>query len=411
MTPASPRPLVLGVLNVTPDSFSDGGDFFAIDDAIARGHELLRQGADVIDIGGESTRPGATPVPGEEERRRILPVIAALAAAGARVSVDTIHADTARAAVAAGASLINDVSGGLADPQMARVAADTGATYLIGHWRGIPDPGHGRSGYHDVVAEVRGELARLADAAVSAGVEPDRVVIDPGLGFDKTAAQGWALLRGLPSLATLGFPVLIGVSRKRMLGELLAAGPGAASEHRVADRDLATAVVSALAAERGAWGVRVHDVTGTVQALAVAEAWGGPVGAHAADDAPRSRTGADRLTLTGLEVFAYHGVHDVERADGQPFVIDVDLEVPLAAAAADDDLRRTVHYGDLAAAVVRAVERDPVDLIETVAERVAAVALGFDGVRSARITVHKPQAPIGHPFADVSVTIERRGGA
>ena len=432
---------VMGVLNVTPDSFSDAGSYLDVDAAIARGRGLAAQGADIIDIGGESTRPGAQPVPPEEEQRRVLPVIRALSAEGIRVSIDTLHASTARAAVAAGAEIINDVSGGLHDPGMHRAAAETGAGYIAMHWRGIPDPRHERSRYDDVVTEVREQLARLADAAVAAGIAPEKIVLDPGLGFDKTAAQGWQLLAELPRLAELGHPVLVGVSRKRMLADTL--GPAAT----MADRDLATAVVSALAARHGVWGVRVHEVAPTVHALAVAEAWSAAAirhphrevtsGPFEAQEGPRTAlstqgeaAGAagsrpvpdpapappaeaaprDRITLTGLEVFAHHGVFDFERERGQRFLIDVEASLDLRPAALGHALERTVHYGELAEAVVAAVGRDPVDLIETVAERVAAVALGFAGVASVRVTVHKPEAPIDASFADVSVTVERRGG-
>ncbi|WP_264623116.1 dihydropteroate synthase [Leucobacter luti] len=438
------RPLVLGVLNVTPDSFSDGGVYHATERAIARGHELVAQGADIVDIGGESTRPGATPVSPTDEQARVLPVITALTAAGIAVSIDTIHATTAAAAVAAGARYINDVSGGLHDPAMRGVAAeasrDHGVTFIVGHWRGIPDRAHQRSDYADVVAEVRDALAQLAAAARAAGVAAEHLVLDPGLGFDKTGTDGWRLLAQLDQLTSLGYPVLVGASRKRMLAEVLAelAPQAGAGSHTGADpRDLATAVVSALAAGAGAWGVRVHDVSGSAQALAIAGAWAAgaapagaapagaapagaaPAGAAPAGAAPAAVAGpgvdhapaphtADRITLTGLEVFAHHGVFDFERERGQRFVIDAEVSVDLSSAAAGDTLAQTVHYGELASAIVAAVERDPVDLIETVAERIAGVALRFPGVREARITVHKPDAPIEATFADVSVSIVRR---
>ena len=425
---------VMGVLNVTPDSFSDGGAFFDPEAAVMRGRLLAEHGADIVDVGGESTRPGALPVDSAEEIRRVRPVIAALGAAGITVSVDTIHAATAREAMQAGAAIINDVSGGLADPEMYRVAAETGATLILGHWRGIPDPAHRRSEYVDVVAEVRDELARLAARAIAAGVDARRIVLDPCLGFDKTAEQGWELLRGLDRLRTAGFPVLVGISRKRMLGDLLAALPGGSVDAPAPGRDLATAVVSAFAARAGAWGARVHDVPGTVQALAVERAWGlaDPSRSRAGVDSEAGFTAGearesvhsngeghgagpagpparvrDRITLTGLEVFAHHGVFDFERERGQRFLIDAELTVDLGSAAHTDDLAHTVHYGEVAAAIAGAVRRDPVDLIETVAERVARVTMAFPGVRSARITVHKPDAPIAEAFGDVSVTVVR----
>ncbi len=426
---AASTPVVMGVLNVTPDSFSDGGRFLDAGEALAHARELVAQGADIIDIGGESTRPGAERVAAEEEQRRVLPVVSALAAEGIAVSIDTVRADTARLAVAAGASLINDVSGGTADPELLRVAADTGARLVLMHWRGIPDPGHARSHYADVVEEVRAELAALAQAAVAAGVAPEQIVLDPGLGFDKTTEQGWQLLRGMDRLASLGHPLLIGVSRKRMLGETLAAASG--EGETMADRDLATAVVSAFAARCGAWGVRVHDVASTVTALAVAEAWAGSARhphPHLDPQPPQfasrchletaetatsgklldtpARAG-DRIALTGLEVFAHHGVFDFERERGQRFVIDAEVFVDMRAAAAGDELASTVNYAELASAILADAAADPVDLIETLAERLAGVALGFAGVDRARITVHKPDAPIDARFADVSVSITR----
>lgn len=398
--PEGADPLIFGVLNTTPDSFSDGGEYLDPAQAIARAEQLVAAGADVVDVGGESTRPAATPVPRDEELARVLPVIRALTAAGITVSIDTIHAATAEAALAAGARFINDVSGGLHDPEMLAVAAaassSNGSRLILGHWRGVPDPSHERSHYGDVVTEVRDALAERAAAAIAAGVAEQHIILDPGLGFDKTGAQCWEILRGLGELRELGYPVLIGASRKRMIGEVLADLPGAASGTH--DRDEATAVVSALAARAGAWGVRVHDVARTAAAIAIERAWAGPVR-------------GDGITLTGLEVFAHHGVFDFERESGQRFLIDVEIAVDLRRAAAGDELASTVHYGELADAIVAAVAADPVDLIETVAERVAQLALGFRGVSRARVTVHKPDAPIAAPFADVSVTVERERGA
>lgn len=407
---------IMGVLNITPDSFSDGGNYLQPDAALAHARELIAQGATIIDVGGESTRPGAERVTPTEEQRRVLPVIAALSAEGIAVSIDTVNAETARLAVAAGASVINDVSGGTADDDMLHVAAQTDATLVLMHWRGIPDPQHTKSGYRDVVGEVRSELAALAAAALAAGVQRERIVLDPGLGFDKTAAQGWQLLGQLDQLASLGYPLLIGISRKRMLRETLPDSEGEALD--LARLDGATATVSALTA--GVWGVRVHAVAATADAIAIAAAVRGGAAAaplpapeiSAAADVPYDSSAQDRITLTGLEVFAHHGVFDFEREQGQSFFIDAEISVDLRAAAAGDELAATVHYGELADAILAAVKRDPVDLIETLAERVAQVALEYAAVREARITVHKPDAPINANFADVSVTIvRRRGGA
>ncbi|MDM4761649.1 dihydropteroate synthase [Galbitalea sp. SE-J8] len=265
-TTPRPRPRIVGVLNVTPDSFSDGGRFDRTDAAIAHGLRLIDEGADILDIGGESTRPGAAPVDVETEIARVVPVIRALAGRGAGLSVDTLHARTAAAAIEAGAEIVNDVSGGLADPEMCREIARAGVTYIASHWRGRLD-GTDDAAYTDVVTDVRAELkARIAELIVW-GVNPRRIVLDPGLGFSKTATQNWALLGHLPELATLGYPVLVGASRKRFLAEF--APEGAPAE----ERDAATSVVSVLAAQAGAWGVRVHSVAATRAALDVWERW------------------------------------------------------------------------------------------------------------------------------------------
>jgi dihydropteroate synthase len=260
-------PLIMGVLNVTPDSFSDGGRWLEHDEAIAHGLDLAAEGADIVDVGGESTRPGAVRVTAEEEQRRVVPVVRELASRGIRISIDTMHATTARAAVEAGAEIINDVSAGLADADMAPVAASTGAWYVAMHWRGHSDRMNDLALYDDVVADVRDELAARVDSLVAAGVEAERIILDPGLGFAKRAEHNWALLAGLGELGRAGHPLLVGASRKRFLGALL---PDGAS---VNDRDLPTAVISALCAREGAWGVRVHDVASTRIALAVCRSW------------------------------------------------------------------------------------------------------------------------------------------
>ena len=261
------RMLVMGVVNVTPDSFSDGGRWFDADAAIAHGLELVAEGADLVDVGGESTRPGAARVEPEEELRRVMPVIRELAGRGIRVSVDTMRAATALAAVEAGAEIINDVSAGLADAAMGPIAAETGVHYVAMHWRGHSDRMDSLAEYHDVAVEVRDELAARVDALVAAGVEPERLILDPGLGFAKRGEQNWQLLGRLDVLAELGLPILVGASRKRFLGALL-------PEHApIEARDLPSAVVSVLSAEVGVWGVRVHDVRGTRQALDVLGAW------------------------------------------------------------------------------------------------------------------------------------------
>lgn len=268
----------MGILNVTADSFSDGGKFLDFDRAVAHGIELKQRGVDVVDVGGESTRPGAHRVDPAVERARVVPVIAALAAEGVPVSVDTMRASVAEAAIEAGAAIVNDVSGGQADPAMAALVADAGVPWILMHWRSNGEFVHragprttGRDGYRDIVSEVSAELLAQVDGAVRAGVDPAAVILDPGLGFAKSAADNWALLHALPHLSGLGFPVLVGASRKRFLGSLLASSDGV--EREPDGREVATAAISALAASGGAWGVRVHDAQASLDAVAVAQAW------------------------------------------------------------------------------------------------------------------------------------------
>ncbi|AFM19421.1 dihydropteroate synthase [Mycolicibacterium chubuense NBB4] len=264
----------MGVVNVTDDSFSDGGLFLDRDRAIEHGIELAAQGAAIVDVGGESTRPGATRVDPAVEIARVLPVVEQLARQGITISIDTMHARVALAALEAGAQIVNDVSGGKADPDMARVVADAGVPWVLMHWRSVgSDTPHAVPAYRDVVAEVRDDLMACVDAAVEAGVDPAKLIIDPGLGFAKTAQHNWALLRALPEFVGTGMPVLVGASRKRFLGTLLA---GADGEPRPpGGRETATAVISALAGWHGVWGVRVHDVRASVDALTVVAAWSG----------------------------------------------------------------------------------------------------------------------------------------
>ncbi|GAA2373924.1 dihydropteroate synthase [Nonomuraea africana] len=269
--PGEERCLVMGVVNVTPDSFSDGGLWFDESAAVRHGLELVQEGADLVDVGGESTRPGAARVPLEEELARVVPVIRALSGEGVRVSVDTMRAEVARAAVEAGAELVNDVSGGLADPDMPRVVADTGVPYVVMHWRGHSHDMDSRAVYSDVVTEVREELAKRVDLVLAEGVAESQIVLDPGLGFAKNAEHNWALLNGIEELNELGYPLLIGASRKRFLGRLLADPDG--TPRPFSRSDHATTAVTALAAYAGAWCVRVHEVGPNADAVRVAAAW------------------------------------------------------------------------------------------------------------------------------------------
>ncbi|MFE9582704.1 dihydropteroate synthase [Nocardia sp. NPDC006044] len=264
--------VVMGVVNVTSDSFSDGGRYLDPELAIAHGIELYAEGADIVDIGGESTRPGAVRIDPETEAARVVPVIRGLVAAGVPTSVDTMRASVAEAALAAGVSVVNDVSGGRADPDMVKVVAAADVPWILMHWRAGADYRHTGPAdhYDDVVAEVLAELSTQVDLAVAAGVDPSRLILDPGLGFAKNAGHNWDLLGALPELIGQGLPVLVGASRKRFLGALLADESGP----RPPDgREIATATVSALVAMHGAWGVRVHDVRASLDAITVTDAW------------------------------------------------------------------------------------------------------------------------------------------
>lgn len=269
------RPAIMAVLNITPDSFSDGGSVERAtpsertDAAVAKARDLVADGAAIIDVGGESTRPGATRVPQDEEARRVLPVVEALADAGIAVSVDTMYAATARDALALtnGTAMINDVSGGLADDAMLPLLADTGAAFILSHWRGHSIVMNDLADYVDPASEILAELAQARDAAVRAGLRPGQITLDPGLGFAKRAADNWAVLGNLDRFADLGHPLLIGASRKRFTGDLLV------DDAPVTDRDLPTAIISALCARERVWAVRVHNVAATRVALDVVANW------------------------------------------------------------------------------------------------------------------------------------------
>ena len=264
----------MGVLNVTPDSFSDGGRYTDLAAAVEHGIAMRRDGADLVDVGGESTRPGADRVDAATETARVVPVIRELARAGVPLSIDTTRASVADAALEAGAILVNDVSGGLADPGMAGVVRAAACPWILMHWRGHSRDMVELARYADVVAEVRAELAERVAAAIEAGVDPGRLILDPGLGFAKNAEHNWALSAHLDELIALGYPVLFGASRKSYLGRLLAGPDGV--PRPVDGREAATLATSVLAAAAGVWGVRVHDVRATADALAVWRATGRP---------------------------------------------------------------------------------------------------------------------------------------
>jgi dihydropteroate synthase len=262
------RTLVMGVLNVTPDSFSDGGRFNDANIATNHALQMINDGADIIDIGGESTRPGSERISVQEELDRVLPVISALANSGIAISIDTMRPEVARVAIAAGACMINDVSGGKSDPEMLEYAASLNSPYILMHWRGPSNIMNTLTDYQDVVADVTAEISQQVDVAVAAGIARERIVIDPGIGFAKTVDQNWPILKHLDVLEGLGLPILMGASRKKFLGELLAKD----GEPRDSDeRESATAAISTLMAVRGLWAVRVHDVKSSSDAIAVVD--------------------------------------------------------------------------------------------------------------------------------------------
>jgi dihydropteroate synthase len=280
--PQLDRALVMGVLNVTPDSFSDGGRWFDTERAVEHGRHLLEQGADLVDVGGESTRPGAVRPSVEEEKHRVLPVISALASHGMTVSVDTMRAEVAAAALEVGAVLVNDVSGGRADPDMFETVARHRAAYVLMHWRAHSAVMQQRTHYDDVVADVAVELREQLDLALAAGIAPEHIALDPGIGFSKTADQNWQVLAATEQFHELGHPLLVATSRKRFLGDLLAESDG--TLRPPLERDDATTATTALAATAGAWCIRAHSVRRTADAVRVAARWA----AAARKSAPRA---------------------------------------------------------------------------------------------------------------------------
>ncbi|GGU92009.1 dihydropteroate synthase [Actinomadura cremea] len=291
--PALGRCLVMGVVNVTPDSFSDGGAWFDHEKAIHHGLNLVAEGADIVDVGGESTRPGAQRVSREEELRRVVPVIEALTAEGVPVSVDTMRAEVAEAAIDAGARIVNDVSGGLADPDMPRAVARAGVPYVVMHWRGHSHDMQTRAVYQDVVREVRDELLQRVEVVLEEGLDPSKVILDPGLGFAKnpTAGHNWTLLAHLDAFTSTGYPVLVGASRKSFLGKLLTDADG--TPRPFGECDDATVAITSLVAAAGGWCVRVHRVRPNADAVRIAAAVRAAGAAGAAGKNDRPAAGAD----------------------------------------------------------------------------------------------------------------------
>ncbi|MBX5476353.1 MAG: dihydropteroate synthase [Clostridia bacterium] len=377
------RTYVMGILNVTPDSFSDGGRYLDPAAALAHARQMVADGADIIDVGGESTAPGAEPVPLEEELARVLPVIEALAAElPVPISVDTYKAEVARRAVAAGARIVNDVRALRGDPDMAAAVAETGAHVILLH-HGEPRDGG------DVTDMLLRDFEEMVARAERAGISREKIWLDPGFGFGKGAETNLALTRELAALRALGRPLVYGPSRKRTLG--LVTGLPAA------ERDEATAGLAALAATQGADVVRVHNVRMTSRAVrmvdAVCRGWPAPL--------------SDAIRLTGMRFVADHGAYPEERGAPQPFVVDVRLYGDWRRAAGSDDLAQAVDYAAVWREVAAVVEGPRHNLLESLAEAIAARLLARFPVSRAWVRVHKPRAPLGGPVNDVAVEVVR----
>lgn len=410
------RTYIMGILNVTPDSFSDGEAYFEAPAAIERALAMVKEGADLIDIGGESTRPGAEEVPVAEELRRVLPVIRAVASqTDVPISIDTRKARVAEAAVEAGAQLVNDVSGLTYDPEMARTVARLGVGVVIMHMRGTPATMQQLTAYQDVVADSARELVERVRLALEAGVEPGRIVVDPGFGFAKTAEQNYELLArlaewhrrtNLPGLPP--FPLLVGTSRKSFIGKVLGNAPPL-------ERLEGTAATVALAIAGGADIVRVHDVAAMRKVAAVADAAvrQAPltIGRAGTGDGAGDGVGDAALDVSvevlGMSFSARHGVYEDEKAARQPFIVDVRFW--LRAAPSGDRLETTVDYAEVYRLVQQVVEGPSVNLIETLAAAVADAISSRYGhrLRRLQVRVHKPGAPLGGPVQDVAATVER----
>ncbi|HEY8415566.1 MAG TPA: dihydropteroate synthase, partial [Thermaerobacter sp.] len=398
---------VMGILNVTPDSFSDGGLYLDPERALEHALAMEEAGADIIDVGAESTRPGAAPVPAEEELRRLLPVLRRLAPRlRVPISVDTYKAEVARAALAEGAAIINDVGGLQKDPAMASVAAEAGVPVVVMHSRP-----HGHAHYDDFWGDVLGFLRRSLELAEAAGLPPEYVIVDPGFGFGKTAEHNLELLRGLHRLRALGRPVLLGTSRKSTLGHVL--------NLPVSERLEGTAATVALAVPHGVDIVRVHDVAPIVRVVRMADAivrhphWQAParapgrapqpagVGTAAGPGAP------DTIQLRGLRFRARHGVLPEEYQREQAFVIDLDLGLSVREAARADDLSLTVDYAEVFRRVERIITGPHRQLIETLADSVARDLLAAFPLEFVRVRVAKPEAPLPGAFDQVAVEVWR----
>ncbi|MGH2718706.1 MAG: dihydropteroate synthase [Actinomycetota bacterium] len=400
LLPFGPRTLVMGILNVTPDSFSDGGRYLDPAEAVRHARQLVEDGGDIVDIGGESTRPGAQPVDEGEEMRRVIPVVEALVAeVPVPISIDTTKSAVAEAALTAGAVIVNDVSALRADPAMARVVARAGAGVVLMHMLGEPRTMQQDPRYGDVVSEVAQTLATWAATAEGAGIGHDQIVVDPGLGFGKSYDHNLALLARLDALQGLGYPVLVGPSRKNAIA--------AGMRLPVGERLELTAAAVAWAVARGAAIVRVHDVKEMVRVARMTEAIRDartPAGAAL----PTARP-TDSIAVRGLKVFGYHGVRELEKRQGQDFVVDLEVIMDLRPAGLSDDLARTLDYSELTRRATEVIAGERYDLIEALAERLAAVVLEYPGAARAIVRVAKPAALAARGVEEVSVQIEREG--
>lgn len=396
--PIAERTQVMGILNVTPDSFSDGGRYTDLDAAVSKGAEMAAAGADVIDVGGESTRPGAEPVSEADERKRVVPVIEALVReVSVPISVDTAKSGVARAAIDAGAVIVNDVTALRGDRHMTELVAETGAGVVLMHMLGDPRTMQKDPRYGDVVADVAAALAAWAKGAEASGVERERIAIDPGIGFGKNLEHNLLLLKNIPLLTALGYPVLVGPSRKSFIHSALGLPLG--------ERLEATVAAVAWSVAQGAQLVRVHDVTEMVRAVRMTEAIR-EAGASFEDEFVPP-PGRDQVIIRGLTVFGYHGIHAHEKEEGQDFVIDVEAHMDLRPAGRSDDLDETLDYSDLARRATSIVASERYNLIEALAERLASEVLEDPRVARTVVRVSKPTALADRKVDTVLVQIER----
>ena len=387
---------LMGVVNVTPDSFSDGGLYLDPEAAIGHGRELAAAGAEILDVGGESTRPGAEAVSEDEELRRVIPVIRGLVATQAEISVDTSKAAVASAALDAGAGIVNDVTALRGDAGMASLCAERGATVVLMHMRGEPRTMQDDPRYGDVVAEVKAFLAERVEAAVAAGIAEERIWLDPGIGFGKTAAHNMELLRRLGELRELGRPLVIGTSRKSFIGKVDGSAAG--------DRLGGTIASSVLAAAERAEVLRVHDVAEMRQALAVATAILG-VGSSPMENHGNGIESSAEIELRGLSIYTHHGVSEAEQEVGQRLEFDISFDVPDCDAMLTDRLEDTVDYAQVCDIVALAATERSYKTLERLAQVVGERLMERYGSESVRVRAAKPEPPLPLAIQEVAVEV------